>query len=109
MIGVVLPKIDSATIGSMVSGILNLFNESGYQLLIADTQNNPEKELEYLSAFDDKKVDSSYVSVRIDGKTKQLAREKLAKRGLSISAYIRLMLTDVAESVTVTYPDGRKL
>lgn len=57
MIGVVLPKIDSATIGSMVSGILNLFNESGYQLLIADTQNNPEKELEYLSAFDDKKVD----------------------------------------------------
>lgn len=57
----------------------------------------------------DKKVDSSYVSVRIDGKTKQLAREKLAKRGLSISAYIRLMLTDVAESGTVTYPGGRKL
>ena len=57
----------------------------------------------------DKKVDSSYVSVRIDGNTKQLAREKLAKRGLSISAYIRLMLTDVAESGTVTYPDGRKL
>ena len=56
-----------------------------------------------------KKVDSSYVSVRIDGKTKQLAREKLAKRGLSISAYIRLMLTDVAESGTVTYPGGRKL
>ena len=58
---------------------------------------------------DGKKVDSSYVSVRIDGKTKQLAREKLAKRGLSISAYIRLMLTDVAESGTVTYPGGRKL
>lgn len=49
------------------------------------------------------------MSVRIDGKTKQLAREKLAERGLSISAYIRLMLTDVAESDTVTYPGGRKL
>lgn len=57
MIGVILPKIDSAPIGSMVSGILNLFNESGYQILIADTQNNPDKELEYLSAFDEKQVD----------------------------------------------------
>ena len=57
MIGVILPKIDSATIGSIVSGILNLFNESGYHILLADTQNNPDKEIEYLSAFDDKQVD----------------------------------------------------
>ena len=57
MIGVILPKIDSEPVGCMVSGIMNVINESGYQLLIADTQNNPDKELEYLSIFDDKQVD----------------------------------------------------
>ena len=58
MVGVILPKIDSAAaIGSMVAGILSVLNENGYQLLLADTQNNPHKELEYLSIFNEKQVD----------------------------------------------------
>ncbi|RKJ05240.1 LacI family transcriptional regulator [bacterium D16-54] len=58
LIGVILPKIDSAVaIGNMVAGILSVLNEKGYQLLLADTQNNPEKELEYLSVFNEKQVD----------------------------------------------------
>ena len=57
LIGVILPKISSASIGSVVSGILDVLNESGYQLLLADTQSNPDKELEYLSTFSDKQVD----------------------------------------------------
>ncbi|MEY8336596.1 LacI family DNA-binding transcriptional regulator [Lachnospiraceae bacterium 62-35] len=57
MVGVILPKIDSAAIGSIVAGILSVLNEKGYQLLLADTQNNPKKELEYLSTFNDKQVD----------------------------------------------------
>lgn len=58
LIGVILPKIDSAVaIGSMVAGILSALNEKGYQLLLADTQNNPAKELEYLSVFNEKQVD----------------------------------------------------
>ena len=42
----ILPKIDSAAIGNVVAGILAVLNESGYQLLLADTQNNLKKELE---------------------------------------------------------------
>lgn len=58
LIGVILPKIDSAAaIGNMVAGILSVLNEKGYQLLLADTQNNPKKELEYLSVFNEKQVD----------------------------------------------------
>lgn len=57
MIGVILPKIDSASVGSMVAGILSVLNEHGYQLLLADTQNNPERELEYLKVFNEKQVD----------------------------------------------------
>lgn len=57
MIGVILPKIDLGSICSMVSGILAVLNDNGYQLLLANTQNNPDKELEYLSTFNSKQVD----------------------------------------------------
>lgn len=57
MIGVIVPKIASASIGRIVEGILSVINENGYQMLLAVTQNNPKKELEYLAAFSQKQVD----------------------------------------------------
>ena len=57
MIGVIVPKIASASIGKVVEGILSVLNNSSYQTLLAVTQNNPKTEMEYLSAFDDKQVD----------------------------------------------------
>lgn len=57
MIGVIVPKIASASIGRVVEGILSVLNESDYQMLLAVTQNNPQKELEYLSTLNDKQVD----------------------------------------------------
>lgn len=57
MIGVIVPKIASVSIGRVVEGILSVLNKSGYQMLLAVTENNPQKELEYLSAFDEKQVD----------------------------------------------------
>lgn len=57
MIGVIVPKIASASIGRVAEGILSVLNENGYQMLLAVTQNDPQKELEYLSAFHDRQVD----------------------------------------------------
>lgn len=57
MIGVVVPKIASTSIGRIVEGLFSVLNENGYQSLLAVTQNDPEKELEYLSAFNEKQVD----------------------------------------------------
>lgn len=56
-IGVVLPKIDSFSIGSVVAGIDGLLEQKGFQILLADTHNDPAKELEYLDIFDDQRVD----------------------------------------------------
>ena len=42
-----MPKIASASIGRVVEGILSVVNESGYQMLLAVTQNSPKKEMEY--------------------------------------------------------------
>lgn len=57
MIGVVVPKVASASIGRVVEGILSILNENGYQMLLAVTQNNPKKEIEYLTALSEKQVD----------------------------------------------------
>lgn len=57
LIGVILPRIDSASISSMIAGILSVYNVSGYHLLLTDTQNDPAKELESLSIFNEKQVD----------------------------------------------------
>lgn len=65
MIGVIVPKIASASIGRVVEGILSVVNESGYQMLLAVTQNSPKKEMEYLSAFDDKQVDGVILAATV--------------------------------------------
>lgn len=57
MIGVIVPKIASASIGKVVEGILSVLNRENYQMLLAVTQNNPQKELEYLKAFNGRQVD----------------------------------------------------
>lgn len=57
MIGVIVPKIASDSIGKMVEGILRALNKSDYQTILAVTQNNPKKELEYLTVLNDKQVD----------------------------------------------------
>ncbi len=57
LVGVIVPKIASASIGRVVEGILSILNANGYQMLLAVTQNDPKKELEYLDTFRDKQVD----------------------------------------------------
>ena len=57
MIGVILPRIDSNSIGRVVAGIFSVLGESEYEILLANTMNDNMKELDYLSVFHDKQVD----------------------------------------------------
>ena len=65
MIGVIVPKIASTSIGRVVEGILSVLNGSGYQMLLAVTQDNPKKELEYLATFNDKQVDGVILAATV--------------------------------------------
>ena len=51
MIGVIVPRIDSESISRVVAGISRVFDEKGYRLLLASTDNHADKELEYLEVF----------------------------------------------------------
>lgn len=50
-VGIVIPKISSESISRMVAGISQVLNRAGYRMLLANTENSIEKELQYLQSF----------------------------------------------------------
>lgn len=57
MVGVVVPRIDSESISRVVAGISKVLEAQDYRLLLANTDNNIQKELEYLEVFRSGNVD----------------------------------------------------
>ena len=45
LVGVILPKISSDTVSRMVAGISDVLSKRGYQLLLANTNNDNDEEL----------------------------------------------------------------
>lgn len=54
LIGVIIPKIYSQSVSRMVAGITEALTPQGYQILLADTDNNEQLEVEYLHTFSEK-------------------------------------------------------
>lgn len=57
IIGVVLPKINSFSISTILAGIESVLEKQGFQILLADSRNDPERELESLRLFAHQRVD----------------------------------------------------
>lgn len=57
LIGVVLPRIHSDSISRVVAGIGNVLGRAGYEMLLCTTDNNPERELDFLTIFSKDRVD----------------------------------------------------
>ncbi len=57
LVGVIVPKISSESVSRMVDGITEVVNHASYQLLLGDTENTTELELEYLKLFRNSTVD----------------------------------------------------
>lgn len=57
LVGVVVPKIVSETVGNVTSGIEGVLRGRGYQMLLADSTNDPASELEFLRLFESYPVD----------------------------------------------------
>lgn len=76
LIGVILPKINSESISRIVAGISEVLARKGYQLLLANTNNNIEEELKYLNLFKDNQVDGILFAATIfTGKHRRLLKE----------------------------------
>lgn len=57
LIGVILPKISSESVSRMVDGISTELSKYNYNILLGNTENSIEKELEYLKIFKTNRVD----------------------------------------------------
>lgn len=76
MVGVVLPKINSSSISRMVAGISGVLSEKGYQMLLANTDNDVEEELNYLKVFKENYVDGIlFVATILTGRHRKLLSE----------------------------------
>lgn len=51
VVGVIIPKINSAAISRIVAGISQVLNGAGYQVLLANTDNDAAKEIQFLQLF----------------------------------------------------------
>lgn len=73
VIGVVIPKIDSEAVSRIVSGISETLDKAGYELLLANTDNDIEKELKYLNTFKNNRVDGIlFIATMLTPKHKRL-------------------------------------
>ena len=57
LVGVVIPRINSHSISNVAEGISGILSEAGYDMLLATTYNNYEKELDFLKIFSNNRVD----------------------------------------------------
>ncbi|MBS4204366.1 LacI family DNA-binding transcriptional regulator [Lederbergia citrea] len=62
VIGVILPKISTETSSRLVKGLDEIFAKEGYQILLANTNLDPEKEIEYLRLLKSRHVDGIILS-----------------------------------------------
>lgn len=79
LLGVIVPKISSEAVSRIMDGITVTAEACGYQTLLANTDNRPEKELEYLNLFSNKQVDGVIFIATIftDSHKRMLAEMKL--------------------------------
>lgn len=76
LIGVVIPNIDSESVARMVAGITSILNASGYETLLANTENNVEKELSYLNIFKNNRVDGIiFIATVLTRKHKEILKD----------------------------------
>lgn len=57
LIGVIIPKLSSASCARITDGISEVLNEQGYQMILMNTENSPQKEVEFLDFFRSHRVD----------------------------------------------------
>lgn len=77
VIGVILPKISSESIARVADGISSVLSKAGYQMLLASTENNPKKEIEYLNLFQNNPVDGILFSASVYDKAHQEALKRM--------------------------------
>lgn len=77
VIGVILPKLSSESIARMAAGISEVLSAGGYQMLLASSENDPQKETQYLQLLNNNPVDGILFSASFFDKAHKEALKSL--------------------------------
>ena len=99
MVGVIVPRIDSESISRVVAGISRVLEEKGYHLLLANTDNNPQKEMEYLEVFRSGNVDGVILVTTI--------LSAAHRQALGVLGVPSVLIGQRMEGITCVYHDDR--
>ncbi|PWU69509.1 LacI family DNA-binding transcriptional regulator [Gracilibacillus dipsosauri] len=98
VIGVILPKISTETASRVVSGINQFLQKNHYQVLLADTSLNHEKEIEFIRLLQSRNVDGIILlGTHISTELMRAIQESRVP--------IVVIGQDMPETTSVIYPD----
>lgn len=76
LIGVIIPKLSSESVSKIVDGISEKLALSDYHIILANTDNSIDRELEYLNIFKQNQVDGIiFIATIINNKHEKLLKE----------------------------------
>lgn len=101
LVGIVIPKINSHAVGRMVDGITAQLSERGFQALLATTENNERREIDYLSIFSERNQVDGIILIA----TVLTPAHRRAISGLAIPLVV---LGQQARGVNCVYQDDRR-
>jgi LacI family transcriptional regulator len=99
-IGVIVPRLDSYFMSAVISGMENIFIESGYHLIISQSQESLKKESSSIAALFNSRVDGLLVSLSYE--TKNLDHLSIIfNRGIPIVFFDRVCDHPKCKSVVI--------
>lgn len=77
LVGVILPKLSSESCSRITEGISQVLSEQGYQIILVNTANDYNKEIEYLELFRQNRVDGVILLATIFSSTHRSILNKM--------------------------------
>lgn len=88
LVGIIIPKISSETISRIVDGISSTLDNQGYQVILGNSENRAEKEINFLKIFQNNQVDGIILSATI-----------LTKEHMSLMKKMKIPIVIVGQEV----------
>jgi LacI family transcriptional regulator len=99
-LGVIVPKLDSTFVSSVVAGIEKVANKAGYNLIISQSQESEKKEIANASTMFNSRVDGLIVSLAFD--TQGLAHFKpFFNKNIPVIFFDRVSYDQAAANVVI--------
>lgn len=89
VLGVIVPRIDRHFFASVIGGIQSIAQENGYSVIISQSNESYEKEVEVVKAMANKKIDGLAISISAQT-TNYYHLEQLIERGIPVVFFDRI-------------------